>query len=232
MATIGVRELRQQTSELLRRVKEEQAEYVITYQGRPVAVLLPLDADAIEAAILQVGKRGAGEGWDAMPRWSSASGRPGLSRPRLKRSRMRSAARPGDVYNRRKRADQRAEPRGAGKHCQPGLPAATRGTSSAYLSPTLLLVEMASALARALNDAALALEVVEACARCPASSGFPWTPTWPMTRPGSVLKLGSADRMPSMPQWRAASAPLWSRAIASSSSDSRRSSPSSRPKRS
>ena len=65
MATIGVRELRQQTSELLRRVKEEQAEYVVTYQGRPVAVLLPLDADAIEAAILQVGKRGAGEGWDA-----------------------------------------------------------------------------------------------------------------------------------------------------------------------
>jgi len=65
MPTIGVRELRQQTSELLRRVQEEKAEYIITNQGQPVAILLPLDAEAVEQAILDVGKRGAARGWDA-----------------------------------------------------------------------------------------------------------------------------------------------------------------------
>ena len=40
-------------------------------------------------------------------------------------------------------------------------------------SPTLLLVEMASALARALNDAALALEVVEALRALPGQLWIP-----------------------------------------------------------
>ncbi len=65
MTMIGVRELRQQTSELLRKLREEKAEYIITYQGRPVALLLPLDPEAVEQAIVQVGKRGAQQGWDA-----------------------------------------------------------------------------------------------------------------------------------------------------------------------
>ena len=65
MTMIGVRELRQQTSELLRKLKDEGAEYIITYQGQPVALLLPLDATAVEQAILQVGKRGALQAWDA-----------------------------------------------------------------------------------------------------------------------------------------------------------------------
>ncbi|MBN1247952.1 MAG: type II toxin-antitoxin system Phd/YefM family antitoxin [Anaerolineae bacterium] len=65
MTTIGVRELRQQTGEVLRAIREEKAEYVITYQGEPVAILLPLDAEEVEQAIIEVGKRGAGRGWDA-----------------------------------------------------------------------------------------------------------------------------------------------------------------------
>ncbi len=65
MPMIGVRELRQQTSELLRKMKEEKAEYIITYQGEPVALLLPLDTEAVEQAIVQLGKRGAAQGWDA-----------------------------------------------------------------------------------------------------------------------------------------------------------------------
>jgi prevent-host-death family protein len=65
MPMIGVRELRQQTSELLRKLKEEKAEYIITYQGQPVALLLPLDVTAVEQAILQVGKRGAAQPWEA-----------------------------------------------------------------------------------------------------------------------------------------------------------------------
>ncbi len=62
MALIGVRELRQKTSEILRHVQEEKAEYVITYQGKPVALLLPLDPEAVEKAMLEAGKRSA-VGW-------------------------------------------------------------------------------------------------------------------------------------------------------------------------
>jgi prevent-host-death family protein len=44
-----VRELRENAAEVLRQVREG-AEYVVTYQGRPVAVLLPVDTVAAEAA--------------------------------------------------------------------------------------------------------------------------------------------------------------------------------------
>jgi prevent-host-death family protein len=40
-ATIGVRELKNQASRIVRAVREEMAEYVITVQGEPVAVLRP-----------------------------------------------------------------------------------------------------------------------------------------------------------------------------------------------
>jgi prevent-host-death family protein len=40
---VGVRELKNQATEILRQVREDRAEYVITYYGRPVAVLLPVD---------------------------------------------------------------------------------------------------------------------------------------------------------------------------------------------
>ncbi|MCI0519283.1 MAG: type II toxin-antitoxin system Phd/YefM family antitoxin [Chloroflexi bacterium] len=65
MATIGVRELRQQTTEILRKIREEKAEYIITHQGRPVALLLPVDAEAIEAAMLQAGKQSLSTDWEA-----------------------------------------------------------------------------------------------------------------------------------------------------------------------
>jgi len=38
---IGIRELKNQTSRIVRIVREEMAEYVITLQGKPVAVLRP-----------------------------------------------------------------------------------------------------------------------------------------------------------------------------------------------
>ena len=40
--TIGVRELKNQTSRVIRAVREELAEYVVTLRGEPVAVLRPL----------------------------------------------------------------------------------------------------------------------------------------------------------------------------------------------
>ncbi len=42
VTTIGVRELKNQASRIVRAVREEMAEYVITVQGEPVAVLRPL----------------------------------------------------------------------------------------------------------------------------------------------------------------------------------------------
>jgi prevent-host-death family protein len=43
MATqIGVRELKNQASKIVRAVREEAAEYIITVNGEPVAVLRPL----------------------------------------------------------------------------------------------------------------------------------------------------------------------------------------------
>ena len=49
MARVGVRELKNRATEIIRAVRENQAEYVVTYHGRPVAVLLPVDEAWLEA---------------------------------------------------------------------------------------------------------------------------------------------------------------------------------------
>ena len=49
MARVGVRELKNRTTEIIRDVRETQADYVVTYHGRPVAVLLPVDEAWLEA---------------------------------------------------------------------------------------------------------------------------------------------------------------------------------------
>jgi prevent-host-death family protein len=68
MPLIGVRELREQATEVLRRVREEQAGYVITYQGHPIALLLPVDTEAVEEAMVEAGRQAAGGGWEAYAR--------------------------------------------------------------------------------------------------------------------------------------------------------------------
>ena len=45
MTEIGVRELKNQATEILREVREHQAEYIVTYHGKPVAMLVPFTAD-------------------------------------------------------------------------------------------------------------------------------------------------------------------------------------------
>lgn len=44
---IGVRELKNRATQVLRQVREERAAYVITYYGRPIAVLLPVDEECL-----------------------------------------------------------------------------------------------------------------------------------------------------------------------------------------
>ena len=68
MPTIGVRELREQTSEVLRQVREAQAEYIITYQGKPVALLLPVQSDVVEKAMVEAGRRSVADVWETYSR--------------------------------------------------------------------------------------------------------------------------------------------------------------------
>jgi len=63
MALIGIRELRQKTAEILRRVQQDGEAYVITQQGRPVALLSPLDQEKIEAEILRSARQSVSDGW-------------------------------------------------------------------------------------------------------------------------------------------------------------------------
>jgi prevent-host-death family protein len=64
MSLIGVRELREKTSEVIRRVREDRAEYVVTYQGRPVAIILPLDAERAEMEMVEAGKKAVLDNWE------------------------------------------------------------------------------------------------------------------------------------------------------------------------
>ncbi|MGB5058714.1 MAG: type II toxin-antitoxin system prevent-host-death family antitoxin [Candidatus Promineifilaceae bacterium] len=50
---IGVRELKNQTSQIVRAVREDMAEYVITLHGKPVAMLRPI-TEADEEALRQL----------------------------------------------------------------------------------------------------------------------------------------------------------------------------------
>ncbi len=68
MSLIGVRELREQTSEVIRRVRQDRAEYVVTYQGRPVAIILPLDAGRAEKEMVQASKKAMLGSWERYER--------------------------------------------------------------------------------------------------------------------------------------------------------------------
>lgn len=46
--TIGIRELSDQTSRVVRAVREEMAEYIITVRDEPVAVLRPLTEEDVQ----------------------------------------------------------------------------------------------------------------------------------------------------------------------------------------
>lgn len=51
LTTIGVRELRDGATQVLRSVREEGARYVVTVHGKPAAVLIPVPEGAEELAV-------------------------------------------------------------------------------------------------------------------------------------------------------------------------------------
>jgi len=65
MVTVGVRELKQQTSELIRRVRESGDEIRVTYHGKVVAHILPVAPDLEET----------GRAWDDLDRLAKEIGK-------------------------------------------------------------------------------------------------------------------------------------------------------------
>ena len=73
MPDIGVRELQARASEIVRSVRERRARYTITYRGKPVGVLIPLEQPAPET---QIGDEGsAASAWDELVRLGEEIGR-------------------------------------------------------------------------------------------------------------------------------------------------------------
>jgi prevent-host-death family protein len=54
MPQVGIRELKNDASEIIRAVREEQAEYIVTYHGQPVAVILPVTESSRQAQVEQL----------------------------------------------------------------------------------------------------------------------------------------------------------------------------------
>ena len=62
MASVGVRELKEHTSEIVRRVRERGDVVVVTYHGEPVAEIRPVSApsgDTLAARLQELEERGA-----------------------------------------------------------------------------------------------------------------------------------------------------------------------------
>lgn len=73
MAEAGVRELKIRAAEIVREVRERRARYIITYRGRPVAVLAPLDIEPAVQEPPPVGPPTAA--WDDLTRLGAEIGR-------------------------------------------------------------------------------------------------------------------------------------------------------------
>ncbi len=74
MSLIGVRELREQAGEVIRQVRQEQARYVVTYRGRPVAIILPWGAKPLEQEMVRAGTKAGFDGWERFERLAQELG--------------------------------------------------------------------------------------------------------------------------------------------------------------
>jgi prevent-host-death family protein len=71
MPEIGVRELKTHASEIIRKVRDRRARYVITYHGRPVGLLLPLEEPDLEERLLNQ----AADPWEELTQLGQEIGR-------------------------------------------------------------------------------------------------------------------------------------------------------------
>jgi prevent-host-death family protein len=74
MPDVGVRELKTNASEIVRNVREHGARYTITYRGRPVGLLTPLEPSGAESPATS-GSAGPKSAWDELMRLGEEIGR-------------------------------------------------------------------------------------------------------------------------------------------------------------
>jgi prevent-host-death family protein len=73
MPEVGVRELKAHASEIIRGVRERRARYVVTYHGRPVGLLVPLDEPVPTAPPLS--EEAGTQAWEDLARLGEEIGR-------------------------------------------------------------------------------------------------------------------------------------------------------------
>ncbi len=73
MPDVGVRELKAHASEIIRDVREQRAQYIITYRGRPVGLLMPLEE--IKTVSLPSTGEPATAAWEELTRLGEEIGR-------------------------------------------------------------------------------------------------------------------------------------------------------------
>ena len=73
MRDVGVRELKVRASEIVRQVREKRTRYVITYRGRPVALLMPIEES--ETMVSASSERESSAIWDELSRLGEEIGR-------------------------------------------------------------------------------------------------------------------------------------------------------------
>lgn len=56
MPVVGIRELKIHASAILRKVRDEGDEYVITFHGRPVGMLIPIDGSRVEESTVSAAR--------------------------------------------------------------------------------------------------------------------------------------------------------------------------------
>ena len=75
MPDVGVRELKANASEIIRNVREQRARYVITYRGRPVGLLMPLDKVNLDPSDMPSTGEPAATAWNELTRLGEEIGR-------------------------------------------------------------------------------------------------------------------------------------------------------------
>lgn len=71
MEEIGIRELKARASDVVRAVKEQRARYVVTQRGKPVALIIPLDALPTQKSDDEVWERLMRIGEEISKEWQS-----------------------------------------------------------------------------------------------------------------------------------------------------------------
>ena len=56
MPVVGIRELKINASAILRKVRDEREEYVITFHGKPVGILVPIDGEEVEEKTVEAAR--------------------------------------------------------------------------------------------------------------------------------------------------------------------------------